>query len=63
MELKIFCGITPWRVIKKIQLNWLRLRYLQLKVCVGGVGGGFQSIAWSQPQSGLAVTIIYLLML
>ena len=23
----------------------------------GGVGGGFQCIAWSQPQSGLAVTI------
>ena len=27
-------------------------------LCGGGGGGGFRFIAWSQPQSGLAVTIL-----
>ena len=69
LELKMFCSfdiaITHWRVKKKISAQLVKkwLRYLQLKVCVVGgwwvVGwGGFQCIAWSRPQSGLAVTII-----
>ena len=27
-------------------------------LCGGGGGGGFRFIAWSQPQSGLVVTIL-----
>ena len=53
-------GGLPKKISAQLVEKWLR--YWQLKVCVvGGVGwvgwGGFQSIAWSQPQSGLAVTI------
>ena len=50
-------GGLPKKISAQLVEKWLR--YWQLKVCVVGgvVGGGFQSIAWSQPQSGLAVTI------
>ena len=35
---------------------------LAVKSLSGGVVvGGFQSIAWSQPQSGLAVTTMYVI--
>ena len=50
-------GGLPKKISAQSVEKWLS--YCQLKVCVvGGWVGGFQSIAWSQPQSGLAVTII-----